>query len=86
MSLGQVVLECDRERLKVTAGSFCSLAVRVPGSGLSALDYRRDGHHAHSGGPRHGHPADSGASQRFLFMLQGQMESRTTLTGLCVYR
>lgn len=38
--------------------------VRVAGPGLSALEQRGDGHHAHPGGPRHGHPPDSGPAPR----------------------
>lgn len=64
MILGKLVFTCDRKRLRVTTQYFGPFVVRVPGSGISALDYWRDGHHAHSGGPRHGYPADSGASQR----------------------
>lgn len=52
-----------------SGGKYCDLLslfflVRVTGSGVSALDYRRDCYHAHSCSACHGYPANSGLPQR----------------------
>lgn len=38
--------------------------VGVTGPGVPAVEQRGDGHHAHPGGARHGHPPDAGAAPR----------------------
>lgn len=44
--------------------TFFLFLVRVSRSGVSALDYRRDSHHAHPGRPRDGHPSYHGTAER----------------------
>lgn len=60
---------------------FCYFLVRVPGSGVSAMDHRRDCYNAHPCSPCHGDPIDFRATQRyFKIKLIFVTDSTQTLT------